>query len=135
MEKIDHGDLIQIIIGSLGGAFAFAPTEEFHLISRNIPFPKLALLFLSTLAFIWLIAYCMGVRRLAPRDIRTLALVPVRILVIYGISILSCLLALWIYDIISVQTPIVTIIKKIVVLALPATAGGTLVDLIGSKNR
>ena len=135
MEKIDHGDLIQIIIGSLGGAFAFAPTEEFHLISRNIPFPKLVLLFLSTLVFIGLISYCMGVRRIARRDIRTLGLIPVRILIIYGISVLSCLLALWIYDLISVQTPMVIVVKKIMVLALPATAGGTLVDLIGTKNK
>ena len=134
-ESIDSSDLIQIIIGSLGGAFAFAPTEEFHLISQNIPGPKLALLFLSTLVFIGLIAYCMGVRKIAPREIRTLALVPVRILAIYGVSVLSCLLALWLYDMVSFQTPVVTVLKKIVVLALPATAGGTLVDLIGTKNR
>ncbi len=135
MEKIDLQDILQILIGSLAGAFGFAFTEELHLISENISWSKLALFFIMTLLFVGLLAYGIGIRKVSRHNIRTLAFIPTRILLIYGASIVSCIIALWLYDLISLQTPIVLIVRKIVVLALPATAGGTLVDLIGTKNR
>jgi uncharacterized membrane protein len=134
-EEIDLRDIIQIIVGSLGGALAIAPTEEFHLISQSIPWPKLIILFFVTLIFIGLIAYRMGIRAISRRNILAVWILPIRIILIYCISCLSCLFALWIYDLIPVGTPLFIIINKLVVLALPATAGGTLIDLIGTKHR
>jgi uncharacterized membrane protein len=134
-EKIDTRDVLQIIIGSLGGALAIAPTEEFHSISENIPSIKLVFLFVATVLFIGLIAYRMGVRKLAPKNMLTVWFFPIRIILIYCLSCLSCLFALWVYDLIIVGIPAIFIAKKIIVLALPATTGGALIDLIGTKHR
>jgi uncharacterized membrane protein len=134
-EQIDVRDILQIVIGSLGGALAVAPTEEFHLISESIPWVKLIILFFATLVFIGLIAYRMGVRAIPRKDILSVWVLPVRIILIYSISCLSCLFALWVYDLITVGIPATFIVKNLVVLALPATTGGALIDLIGSKHR
>jgi uncharacterized membrane protein len=134
-EQIDFRDVLQIIIGSLGGALAIAPTEEFHLISENISWIKLFILFFATLMFIGLIAYRMGVRTLVSKNMLTVWFFPIRIILIYCISCLSCLFALWVYDLIMAGTPATFIVKKMIVLALPATTGGALIDLIGTKHR
>jgi uncharacterized membrane protein len=134
-EQIDFRDIMQIIIGSLGGALAIAPTEEFHSISENIPSIKLVFLFFATLLFIGLIAYRIGVRRLTRQSMLTVWFFPIRIILIYCISCFSCLFALWVYDLIIAGTPTIFIVKKIIVLALPATTGGALIDLIGTKHR
>lgn len=134
-EKIDTRDILQIIIGSLGGALAIAPTEEFHLISENIPWVKLIFLFFATLIFIGLVAYRIGVRTLARQNMLTVWFFPIRIILIYCISCLSCLFALWVYDLITVGIPATVIVKKMIVLALPATTGGVFIDLIGTKHR
>jgi uncharacterized membrane protein len=134
-ERIDTRDILQIVIGSLGGALVIAPTEEFHAISENIPWVKLIFLFVATLLFIGLIAYRIGVRTVTRQNMLTVWFFPIRIILIYCVSCFSCLFALWVYDLIIAGIPATLLVKKMIVLALPATTGGALIDLIGTKHR
>ena len=135
-ENIDLKDAFQIIVGSFAAAIVFAPSNEFRGISQNLPIYKLLLIFLLTLIFTGLLAYWIGGRKLRLREIRTVAyIIPVRIVLIYSISLFSCFVALWLYNIISISSDPILIIREMIVLSLPATWGGTLLDLIYSKNR
>ena len=135
-ERIDVKDIVQIIIGSMAAAIVFAPNSEIHTISHNLPVYKLVLIFLLTISSIGMLAYWLGGRRLQLKEIQTIAsVIPVRIILIYAISVISCLIALWLYDIITIETNIWLVTREVVVLLLPATWGGTLLDLLYTKHR
>ena len=125
-----------MIAGSLAAAIVIAPASEFRMLSQNLPGFKIFIIFILTLMFTGLIGYLIGGRKLKLKEIRTIAyVIPVRIVIIYTISLFSCLFALWIYDIIDVSTPPFNILREMIVLSLPATWGGTLLDLVYSKNK
>ena len=135
-ENIDLKDILQISAGSLAAAIVLAPSYELLQISKDLPIYKLVLIFIITLIFIGIIAYFIGVRKLELRQIITIAyVIPVRVVVIYSISIISCLVALWLYDFINFDTSPTNVVRQVIVLSLPATWGGTLLDLIYSKNK
>jgi len=135
-ETIDKKDIIQMIIGSLATAIVIAPNNEYRFLSQNLPTYKILIIFIITIIFTVLISYWIGGRKLKLNEIRTIAyIIPVRVVMIYAISIVSCLFALWIYDIINSDTSNMLIIREIIVLSLPATWGGTLLDLVYSKNK
>lgn len=135
-ERIDIKDILQIAAGSITAAIVFAPTTEYRTLSQNLPTYKIAILFIFTLIFAGILAYFIGGRKLKIHQIRTIAyVIPIRIIIIYMISVLSCLIALWVYDIINFGTSLDMIAREVVVLSLFATFGGTLLDLVYSKNR
>ena len=135
-EHIDFNDIVQIIIGSFAAAIVFAPTSELISLSQSLPSYKLIIIFIFTLIFIGLLAYGVGGRHLHLKEIQTIGrLIPVRLVFILILSLISCLMALWIYDVIRIDTPILEITRRVVVLLLPTTWGGTLIDLIHSKHR
>ena len=135
-EHIDIKDLLQILAGSLAAAIVFAPTTEYRILSKNLPVYKIAILFILTLVFTGIIAYMIGGRKLKLREMRTIAyIIPVRIILIYAISALSCLIALWMYDVISLGSSFEYVAREVIVLSLIATWGGTLLDLVYSKNK
>jgi len=135
-EKINIVDIFQILVGSLAAAIVFAPTEELWLISQNLPIYKIIIIILLTLIFTTMIAYWIGGRKLKLHDISVIAyIIPIRIVIIYFISLFSCFIALWIYDILSTFSSSEGIIRGIIVLSLPSTWGGALLDLVYSKNK
>ena len=135
-EHIDHKDILQIAAGSLAAAIVFAPNQEFRDISQNMPYYKLLIILAFTLIFAGLIAYWIGGRKLELKEIRTIAyIIPLRLVLIYFISVLSCLVALWLYDIVNFLSSPYLVIREVIVLSLTATWGGTLLDLVYSKNR
>ena len=135
-EQIDYKDILQIFIGSFAAAIVFAPNNEYRGLASNLPLYKIIIILLITLIFSGFIAYFIGARKLKISEIRTIAyIIPIRLVLIYAISILSCLIALWIYDIINTETCPIIVIREIIVLSLTATWGGTLLDLVYTKNR
>ena len=135
-EHIDYKDILQIFAGSLAAAIVFAPNYEFRDIARHLPLFKMIIILVFTLIFSGLLAYWIGGRKLKIKQIRTIAFViPVRIILIYLISLLSCFIALWLYDVINLETKIIYIVREVILLSLPATWGGALLDLVYSKNK
>ena len=104
-EHIDVKDILQITAGSLAAAIVFAPTTEYRYLSQNLPLYKIGVLFIFTLIFTGVIAYSIGGRKLKLKEIRTIAyVIPIRIVLIYAISVISCLIALWMYDVIDLSS-------------------------------
>jgi uncharacterized membrane protein len=135
-ERIDIKDILQIAAGSITAAIVFAPTNEYRSLSHNLPTYKIGILFVFTIIFAGILAYFIGGRKLKVNQIRTIAyIIPIRIVIIYAIAVVSCLIALWVYDIINFNTSLDMIAREVVVLSLFATFGGTLLDLVYSKNR
>ena len=135
-EHIDYKDILQIFAGSLAAAIVFAPNYEFREISQNLPIYKLIVIIAFTIIFSGLLAYWIGGRKLKIKQIRTIAFViPLRVVLIYLISLLSCSVALWIYDVINLETKVIYIVREVILLSLPATWGGALLDLVYSKNK
>lgn len=134
-EKIDSRDLLQIIVGALASSMTFAPIEEFHFISDNIHALNVALIILVNLFLIIFIAYGVGVRKLTYSHLHKIFFFPLRIILIYGFALITSFLALFIYHLLPDPFDLSVVLKKILVLSLPATAGGSLLDLMDSKHR
>jgi hypothetical protein len=134
-EKIDQRDLLQMTVGALASSMTFAPIEEFHLISDNIHALNVILIILVNLFLITFIAYGIGGRKLSYVHLHKFLFFPIRIIVIYGLALLTSFLALFIYHLLPEPFNLSVILKKILVLSLPATAGGSLLDLMDSKHR
>lgn len=135
-EHIDYRDILQILAGSLAAAIVFAPNYEFRDISQSLPVYKIIIIFVFTIIFSGILAYLIGGRKLKLNEIKTIFyIIPLRLLIIYGFSIISCVIALWIYDVITLDKSLEMILREIVLLSLPATWGGTLLDLVYSKNK
>ena len=122
-------------VGALASSMTFAPIEEFHLISDNIHALNVILIILVNLFLITFIAYGIGGRKLSYVHLHKFLFFPIRIIVIYGLALLTSFLALFIYHLLPEPFNLSVILKKIIVLSLPATAGGSLLDLMDSKHR
>ena len=134
-EHIDFNDIVQIVIGSFAASIVFAPTSELISLSEKLPPFKLMIIFIFTLIFIGLLAYKVGGRTLNLKEMQTIGrIIPIRLILILILSLISCLIALWIYDVIRIDTPLEDISRRVIVLLLPSTWGGTLIDLIHSKH-
>jgi len=138
-ERIDAKDFFQIAAGALAAAILIAPSQELLYIAADLPFYKLIIIFFLSLAVSGIIAYKIGARKVEFNEMQKIGeFIPVRIVVIYVISAFSCLLVLWLYDIISINdifTNYNIVIKQVVVLSLIACGSGSLVDLAYSKNK
>jgi uncharacterized membrane protein len=135
-EKIDQRDVLQIAVGALASSMTFAPIEEFHLISDNIHALNVVLIILVNLFLIIFIAYGAGVRKLSYSHLHKIFFFfPIRIILIYGFALFTSFAALFIYHLLPDPFTLSVIMKKILVLSLPATAGGSLLDLMDSKHR
>lgn len=134
-EKIDRRDIFQIMVGSLASSMTFAPIEEFHIISDKIHTHNVVLIIFVNLFLIIFIAYGAGVRKLSYTHLQKFCFFPVRIILIYGLSLLTSFFALFLYHILPEPFNLSVVLKKILVLSLPATAGGSLLDLMDSKHR
>jgi uncharacterized membrane protein len=134
-EKVDSRDILQITVGSLASSMTFAPIEEFHLISDKIHTHNVVLIILVNLLLIIFIAYGAGVRKLSYTHLHKIFFFPIRVIFIYGLSLLTSFFALFLYHLLPEPFNLLMIQKKILVLSLPATAGGSLLDLMDSKHR
>jgi len=134
-EKIDRRDILQITVGSLASSMTFAPIEEFHLISDKIQALNVVLIILVNLTLIVFIAYGAGVRKLSYAHLHKFGFFPLRVILIYGLSLFTSFFALFLYHLLPEPFTLTVVLKKILVLSLPATAGGSLLDLMDSKHR
>ena len=135
-EHIDLKDVFQIAAGALGAAILFGPNQDLHNIAYNLPFYKVILIFLLSLAVSGIIAYKIGARNLNVDQMQTVGnVIPVRVIAIYFISAFCCLFVLWIYNIVTINSDINNVINLVVVLSLIACGSGSMVDLAYSKNK
>ena len=134
LERFTLKDVLQIIVGSFGGALAYAYTD-FREFGDGIPFANSILIILLSLFLAFAIAYLIGVRRLGNRKMLLIfGFIPARIIVHYASAVLSSAFILYLLGINNLATPLAIIFNRIVIIALPATVFGSAVDLIGSQK-
>jgi|GEM_PF-5340749 len=135
VERFNVRDLIQTAVGSFAGALMFSLTQEVEVVGDSIGWLNVFLIFVVSLVAAFVIAYNLGVRRLKNKKIKlALHFIPVRISVHYLSALFFSALNLYILGINVASTPLVNAVKRIVVLALPATVFGSAVDLLDSQK-
>ena len=135
-EHIDIKDIFQIAAGTLAAAIVFAPNQYLINLAIELPFFKVFIIFLLSISISGIIAYKIGARKINFEEMQKIGdIIPLRIVAIYVIAAFSCLLVLWLYNIITINTEFRIIVKEVVVLSLIACGSGTMFDLAYSKNK
>jgi len=134
-EKFDTRDIIQTAVGSFAGALTYAYQTDVISLSSQISAMHVLLLIILGIILSFLIAYSIGVRRLGKKKMKmALGFIPVRTAVHYISAAVFSVVLLYLLGINTASTPFALIVKRVVLLALPATVFGSAVDLIGSQK-
>ena len=135
VERFNAKDVAQTAVGAFTGALIYAYQTDLTRMSDAIPVFNLLLITLCTLGLSFLICYSIGVRRLGKKSIRYLFWpLPLRIVVHYLLAVFSSAGILWLLAINAPGTALGVALPRIVMLALPATAFGSAIDLVGSQK-
>lgn len=135
VERFDAKDLAQTAVGAFTGALIYAYQADLPRMSDTMPQLNVLLIALCTLGLSFLIGYSIGVRRLGGRRMRYLFWpLPLRIAVHYVFALAFSAAILWLLAVNGPGTPFEMVVRRTVVLSLPATAFGSAVDLIGSQK-
>ena len=133
-EKLDKRDILQISIGSLVGAMSFSVEGGIIEISDRISLLHILVIVLISITFSYLISYTLGVRKLGDRKMLLLwGYIPARIMAHYFSALLFSAFILWVFGA-NLGVPTGEFLKRIVVLALPATVTSSAADLIDSQK-
>lgn len=131
-ERFNLRDVLQTSVGAFTGALA---SFEFWRYGDGLPATNALLMVALSLLLAFLIAYYLGVRRLGHRHIKMLlGFLPERISAHYLLALFCSAVVLYTFGVNSLQTPLTDAVNRIVVVALPATALGSAVDLIDSQR-
>lgn len=135
IEKFDARDVVQIAIGSFTGGLSFLLSGNVADVGEKIPVVNVVFVILVSVVFAYLSSYSFGVRKLGKKHLRVvLGIVPERIFVQYFLALLASAFLFYLLGINHLSTPVEVAVKRIFVLALPATVFGSAADLIGSKQ-
>jgi uncharacterized membrane protein len=134
-ERFDTRDLIQSAVGSLAGAMIYAYQADVARIADSLPNLNIALMVIITLALSFFIGYMIGVRRLGKKRMKTIfGIIPLRVIVHYCFALVFSAFMLWLLGMISYSTALITILRRVIVLSLPATLLGSTIDLVESQK-
>ncbi|MFH1286116.1 MAG: DUF2391 family protein [Candidatus Micrarchaeota archaeon] len=134
-ERFNTRDLVQITVGSIVGALAYIANGDFWKIGDSLPGINAVIVVFVSLILVWALGYKVGVRKIAGKNVRRiLFLVPVRVFVQYFMAVLFSLVLMYVLAINTFETSIEVVLKRTAVLALPASALGSAVDLIDSQK-
>jgi uncharacterized membrane protein len=134
-EEYDLKDVAQTIVGSFGGAIAYAYSTDLTVISDPLSLLNVTLIISFSIFTSVLIAYFIGVRNLGNKKIRMLGFIPLRTAVHYASALIFSAFILYLLGINHLATPFDIIVRRVIVLALPATVLGSAVDLIESQKQ
>jgi uncharacterized membrane protein len=129
LTKITYRDLTKGTIGAFIGIVShFAFLEGLH-VSEKLSMLRATLLlivsFLIGVAFI----YFSGFRRV--KQVRALSIIPIRVLVIYGVSLAVVIVVLALFGQITAQTSFQELYKNVAAISILAILGASAADLIG----
>jgi uncharacterized membrane protein len=134
LKRITVIDMARGLVGSFFGIVAhFAFVEGLNVSERlNFTMLRATLLLLTSLFIGFVFLYYTGYKQI--KDKKLLFIMPVRLLVIFGISMVSILSVLSLFGLITTQSTFQDIYKQVAVVSLPAIIGAITADLLGKKN-
>lgn len=133
-ERLNSRDILQTAVGSFAGALTFA-FEDMPRLGDSMPLANLGLIVLASIAAASVISYHLGVRKLGPAERRMLFYsIPLRTVLHYVSAVLFSAVVLYLLGVNTLATPPGDVLKRVILLALPATVFGSAADLIDSQK-
>lgn len=130
-EKFSIQDVAEITIGSVVLAFPVALTEEVWTLSQELPLGRTLLISLSSLLFIGWFGYHIFYRSIFKSHWRDFLL---RIFSVYIITLVISAMILFAIDHFPLMTEPVATLKRMIIIAFPASFSATIVDSLGSRD-
>ncbi|MBI2670697.1 hypothetical protein HYX18_01825 [Candidatus Woesearchaeota archaeon] len=134
LKRITTKDMARGLVGSFFGIvahFAFAKGVEFTE-QPSFTMVRATILFIISIGIGFIFLYATGYREI--KDMKLLSILPIRLIVIFGISMVSILAVLSIYGIINSHSTFQEIYKQVAAISPLAIIGAATADLIGKKN-
>lgn len=129
LTKITRADIIRSTIGALVGTvghFAFFYGVE---LAEKISLTRATILYLLSLLVCFLFMYYSGFRKV--KEIRVLRFIPLRVMVIYGVSLVVVALTLFLFGFVEEISSGEMIYKSIATTLLLAVLGASTADILG----
>lgn len=129
LTRITRADLIRSIVGALIGTvghFAFFYGAE---LAEQLSLARATSLYLLSLLVCFGFMYYSGFRKV--KEIRIFRFIPIRVLVVYLISLLVVVVTLFIFGLINFETGFLEIYKIISTTLLLAVLGASTADILG----
>src|SRR3989338_1224587 len=132
LTKITRSDIIRSSIGALIGTVGhFAFFYGIELAERISNARAVSLYFLALLVTFGFMYYS-GFRKV--KNIRIFRFIPLRVLVIYLVSLTVVVLTLFIFGVIDFQTPFIQVFKAVSTNLLLAVLGASTADILGKDE-
>jgi uncharacterized membrane protein len=128
-------DIIQIIVGSFTGALVFITSSDIITISDNIPLSNLCLIVATSVFFSYATSYLIDTYSFGERRMSLLTgLLPRWTLIQYFTAVFFSLTLCYMLGINTLSTPLMMVVKRTFVLAMPSTITASAADLIESQK-
>jgi uncharacterized membrane protein len=133
-ERFDRKDLTQIIVGAFVGALSFLLSGNVAEIGARIPLINSMFVVIVSIFFSYVSSYHIGVRKLGRKRMRKVFIFPLRVVVHYSVALLVSVFVLYLLGVNDAATELEVVVKRILVLALPATVMSSAIDLVESQK-
>ena len=127
-QKLDRRDVTEIVIGALVLAFPVAVTEEVWDLSTELSLARTIVISLSSLVFISIFVQTTYHHDFSFSSQKELL---ARVLTVYGLTLLVSAAVLFALDKLPLFTDTLVAIKRVVIVAFPASFAATVIDTIG----
>lgn len=129
LRKVTYKDIGKSMIGAFVGLVShFAILEGAHF-AENITTFRANLFFIISFSVGLIMIYYTGFRKV--NDPRLFAILPLRLIIVYTVTIISTLIALFVFGGAHFETEF--LYRQVAVLSLPAIIGACAADLIGGE--
>ena len=126
-QKIRLNDVAEIILGAVLIGFPVAVTEEVWTISEQLPLGRVLYISLGSIAILaWFVFYVFYHGTLKG----TVGRFIIRVLIAYGVTLFAVGSILFAIDQLPVLTDPAVAIKRMIIVALPASFAATVIDSI-----
>lgn len=134
LKRITTRDMARGLVGSFFGIVAHFAFVEGVDVAEKLHFTmfRASLLYLTTFIIGFVFLYATGYREI--KDFKVLSIMPIRLFVIFGISIVSVLCVLALFGLVGPESSFQEVYKQVAVISLPAIIGAITADLLGNKN-
>ncbi len=128
LRKITYKDVGKSMVGAFVGLLSHYAVLEGVLFAHEISIARASFMYLVSLLIGLVVLYYTGFRKI--KDIKVLSLLPLRLAIIYGVTLLTIIMVLFIIGKLD-GLNFIEIYKTVAALSMPAIIGAAVADLIG----
>lgn len=128
LKKITYKDIGKSMVGAFVGLISHYAVLEGVIFAEEISVLRASFLYFVSLIIGLIVIYYTGFRKI--KDTKVLALLPLRLIVIYAVTMLSILILLFVIGKLE-GLDFIGVYKAVAALSMPAIIGACVADLIG----